>query len=343
MKALKLIAGLGLALLLAQPGVADVRKSGLTGAAFLKIGVGARPVALGSAYTTVAGDVHQLFWNPAGAALSGQSQVLLSHNSWIADLSHDAIGFAHDMGDLGTVGLGVVTLGLSDIAADRDVVPQFVLDAGTFVPNDDGSSGTYNYRDLAVGATWARHITDKLNLGVTGKIVRQTIDGVSATAYAADFGALYRVNSRYTIGARINNLGSDLKFYDIGAPLPLIFSIGAAAAVLDDPDSGMKVTLLADATKPQDAEQLLYAAAEVELFDMLSLRSGYKLNYQGVEDDKVDEVSGAVVAAGRSEEGLTAGLGLKLGMAGYAATVDYAFTSFGILDSVHQFSLQLSF
>ena len=49
MKMLKLIAVLGLGLSLAQPGVADVRKSGLTRAAFLKIGVGARPVALGSA------------------------------------------------------------------------------------------------------------------------------------------------------------------------------------------------------------------------------------------------------------------------------------------------------
>ena len=36
MKVLKLIAVVGLACLLAQPGVADVRKSGLTGAAFLK-------------------------------------------------------------------------------------------------------------------------------------------------------------------------------------------------------------------------------------------------------------------------------------------------------------------
>ncbi|MYA24558.1 MAG: UPF0164 family protein, partial [Gemmatimonadetes bacterium] len=192
MKVLKLIAVIGLAISLAQPGVADVRKSGLTGAAFLKIGVGARPVSLGSAYTTVAGDVHQLFWNPAGAALSGgESQVVLSHNSWIADLSHDAIGFARDMGDMGTLGIGVVTLGLSDIAADRDVVPQFVLDAGTFDPNDTETSDTYSYRDLALGATWARNITDRLNLGVTGKIVSQTIDGVSATAYAADFGALY--------------------------------------------------------------------------------------------------------------------------------------------------------
>ncbi|MDP6698374.1 MAG: hypothetical protein QGH25_01905, partial [Candidatus Latescibacteria bacterium] len=177
----------------------------------------------------------------------------------------------------------------------------------------------------------------------TGKIITQSIDGVGATAFAADFGAIYRINSTYSLGARINNLGSDLTFYDIGAPLPLIFSIGAAAVVVDDPDSGMAVTVLADATKPQDAEQLLYTAVEAQLFNMLKLRSGYKLNYQSIEDDKVDEVSGAVVGADRTEEGLTAGLGLDFGMAGYNATVDYAFTSFGILDSVHQFSLQFRF
>ncbi|MFT5086666.1 MAG: hypothetical protein ACI906_004455 [Candidatus Latescibacterota bacterium] len=347
MKALKIITVLGMAVLVAtvQPSEAGVRKSGLTGAAFLKIGVGARAVALGSAYTTITGDVNQMFWNPAGTALEGgKSQVMLSHNSWIADLSHDAVGYSRDMGNLGTLGIGIVTMGLSDIAADRDAVPQFVLDAGTFDPNDTESSGAYDYRDLAVGLTWSRHITDRLDLGLTGKMVRQSIDGVSATAYAADFGAIYQTGFHGTrLGARINNLGSDLTFYDIGAPLPLNFSLGVAADLLQNRDDGMQVTVLADATKPQDGEQLLYTAVEVQLFDMLQLRSGYKFNYQGVADDKIDEVDGTTFEADRTEEGLTAGLGLELPMGGYVANVNYAFTSFGILDSVHQFSLQFQF
>ena len=351
MKALKMIAVLGMAVLVAaQPSEAGVGKSGLTGAAFLKVGVGARAVALGSAYTTVTGDVNQMFWNPAGTAMSGgKSEVLLSHNQWIADLSHQAVGYARDMGDMGTLGIGVVTLGLSDIAADRDAVPQFVLDAGTFDPNDTETSGSYSYRDLAIGVTWSRHITDRLDMGMTGKVVRQAIDGVSATAYAADFGAIYRVRNGMRIGARINNLGSDLTFYDIGAPLPLIFSIGAAIDLLQSNEEGLQVTLLADAAKPQDSDQLLYTAIEVQLFDSLQLRTGYKYNYQGVlgargfEDEKVDEVDGSSFDVVRTEEGLTAGLGLNLGMGGYDATVDYAFTSFGILDSVHQFSLKFQF
>ena len=114
-------------------------------------------------------------------------------------------------------------------------------------------------------------------------------------------------------------------------------------------EDGMQVTVLADATKPQDGEQLLFTAVEVQLFDSLHLRTGYKYNYQGVlgargfEDKKVDEVDGMSYDVVRTEEGLTAGLGLNFGMMGYDATVDYAFTSFGILDSVHQFSLQFQF
>jgi hypothetical protein len=345
MRTCRIAASLALLVLLvvAQTAEAGVRKSGLTGASFLKIGVGARPVALGSAYTTVTGDVNQLFWNPAGIALeTGKQQVTLFHNQWIADLGHDAVGYTRDMGSLGTLGFSLVTLGMGGIDADRDVVPQFILGAGTFTPNDTETSSTYDYRDLAVGVSWGRHISDKLDLGLTGKIVSQSIDGVSAQAYALDAGCIYRVGYRNTrIGARINNLGSDIKFYDIGAPLPLIFSIGVASDVWEQADGKTKVTLLADATKPQDAEQLVYTAIEVQALKKLSLRTGYKFNYLGVTDKKVDEVTRAVVDAKRTEEGLTAGVGLGFTVGGYDAAIDYAYTDFGILDSVHRVSLSL--
>jgi len=347
MNRFRLTASLALVVLLAagQLAEAGVRKSGLTGAAFLKIGVGARPVALGSSYTTVTGDVNQLFYNPAGIALAdGKTQVTLFHNQWIADLGHDALGVTRDMGDMGTLGFSLVTLGLGGITADRDVVPQFVLDAGTFTPNDTETSGEYDYRDLALGITWARSISDKLDLGITGKIVSQSIDSESAMAYAMDLGAIYKIDYNNTrIGARLNNLGSDLTFYDIAAPLPLIFSVGVASDVFDNQDAGVKVTLMADATKPQDGEQLVYSGVEVQVMDMVQLRTGYKLNYQGVEDEKVDEISGDTFDAPRTEEGLSAGLGVKIPVAGYDTCFDYAFTSFGILDSVHRISLTLGF
>ena len=53
-----------------QVSEAQNRKAGINAAAFLKIGVGARQVGLGSAVTAVSGDVNNMYWNPAGIALT---------------------------------------------------------------------------------------------------------------------------------------------------------------------------------------------------------------------------------------------------------------------------------
>lgn len=349
----KCVLGLALAALAIGPADAS-RKSGLTGAAFLKIGVGARAAGLGSAYTTAAGDATQLFWNPAGAALDRGMQATINHNQWIADLDHLAIGVTKKFGSLGTIGIGVVSLGVSGIQADRDLIPSFVQGFTPF----DTNTGNYDYQDLAIGLTWARNVTDKLALGVTGKLINQSIDDEGATAYALDVGALYHIGFRGArIGARLNNLGSDIDFFDRqSAPLPLIFSIGTSVDIIEENDMGTKLTLMADATKPQDSDQLVFTAGELQVLHRLKLRGGYKFNYSGTTDDKTDETkgySGEALSPGnptstnftadRTEEGYTLGMGVDVSLAGYDVVVDYAFTEFGILDNVHRVSLNLNF
>ena len=138
-------------------------------------------------------------------------------------------------------------------------------------------------------------------------------------------------------------LGSDLKFYDIGAPLPLVFSYGASIDLVSNEEQGMRLTAYADANKPQDSEQLFFTSGELALKDMFFLRGGYKLNYSGVTDSKIDEVSKVSVDAGRSEEGYTLGAGVKLPMSSFKISVDYAYTDFGILDQVHRITMDLGF
>lgn len=57
-------------LLLLSNSHSQVRKSGINSLAFLKVGVGARQVAIGSAATTLKGEPNMIFWNPAGIVLS---------------------------------------------------------------------------------------------------------------------------------------------------------------------------------------------------------------------------------------------------------------------------------
>ena len=335
----RIIATLLAVLVASGLGLAQVKKSGLTGAAFLKVGVGARAVALGSAYTSIPDDVNQMFWNPAGIALPDNKwAATFSYNKWIADLNHNSGAIAHNFGSIGTLGLGLISFGISDIVSDRDAVPSFI----DFEPTDT-NTGNYSYQDLALSLSWARYFSDKISLGASFKYIRQEIDSQSANAVAFDFGAIYKIGFRNaTIGARINNLGRDLKFYDIATPLPLIFSLGGSINLLENESNALRI--LADATKPQDSDQLLYAGGEYTFRNLVSVRGGYKLNYSGVTDTKRNEFDQEIIDVKRTEEGVTFGAGLRVPFGeSNKAIVDYAFTEFGILDNVHRFSISVDF
>ncbi|MCK7521899.1 MAG: hypothetical protein MZV64_31575 [Ignavibacteriales bacterium] len=53
------------------------QRAGISAFQFLKIGVGARGVAMGEAYVAVANDASSLFWNPAGLAQMTENQVFV--------------------------------------------------------------------------------------------------------------------------------------------------------------------------------------------------------------------------------------------------------------------------
>jgi len=320
-------------LFLMQDGYSQDRKAGLTGAAFLRVGVGARAVAMGSAVTAIAHDVNQMFYNPAGIALTDETwQASFSYNKWIADIAHNTAAVSYNIEGVGTVGFGFITFGVSDIPADRDI-PNDPLLAPFQV--DFVTASTYDYRDLAYQATFSRYVIDQLALGITLKGVSQKIDDQTATAYAVDFGSIYHVGVLdWTIAARFNNLGSDLRFYDIDVGLPLQFTIGTALAPVKTENSSLMVAL--DATKPQDGPLYLYSGAELSFMDMLSLRAGYKLNYSGTDESPVSGTS-----INSTIEGVSLGGGVRTTFQGFNVAVDYSFTEMKLLKDAHRFTIRI--
>jgi len=320
-------------LFLMQDGYSQDRKAGLTGAAFLKVGVGARAVAMGSAVTAIAHDVNQMFYNPAGIALKDETwQASFSYNKWIADIAHNTAAVAYNIEGVGTVGFGFITFGVSDIPADRDI-PNDPLLAPFQV--DFVTASTYDYRDLAYQATFSRYVIDQLALGITLKGVSQKIDDQTATAYAVDFGSIYHVGVLdWTIAARFNNLGSDLRFYDIDVGLPLQFTIGTALAPVKSENSSLMIAL--DAAKPQDGPLYLYSGAEFSFMDMLSLRAGYKLNYSGTDESPVSGTS-----VNSTIEGVSLGGGVRTTFQEFNVAVDYSFTEMKLLKDAHRFTIRI--
>jgi hypothetical protein len=321
-------------LLVAATADAQTRKAGLTGASFLKIGVGAREVALGTAVTGQIGDANLMFYNPASIVLKNEmGQASFNYNKWIADLGHNSAAITYNWEGVGTLGLGFLSFGVSDIEADRDVYTDPVLHAQQ---TDQNTSSTYDYRDVAIQLSYSRYVMENFSLGVTVKGIFETIDGTTVNAFAVDFGSVYEIGLLdWTIAARFNNLGSDLKYYDIAFGLPLTFSIGTAITPLKMEEG--KLMIAVDAVKAQDGPQYFFGGAEITVMDMVALRGGYKFNYSGTNDGGTTSRA----ALDNTIEGFSLGAGVKAEVAGLKLGVDYAYSKMQILDSVHRFSLKI--
>jgi hypothetical protein len=321
---------------------AQTQKAGLNSAAFLKVGVGARQAALGSAVTSMDEDVTNMFWNPAGIALKEQSaQASFTYNNWIGGLSQEAAAVSYNWADIGTIGIGFQSFGISGIAADRDngyADPQLQA-----LVTDQINSSTYDYQDLLLQATYSRYITDYLTLGVSVKYIHEKIDDIGTGTVGFDLGTVYNIGLLgWTIGARVNNLGGDLKFIDFASPIPLTFSIGTSVVPVDQ---GITRWMLAlDIVKPQDGTQYYYAGTELGFNKTFFVRAGWKFNYSwfGLTGSGIDAGTTWRAPVQTSLERGSVGVGVRVPFDTYVINVDYAYTVFSVLQDVHRFTISFA-
>ncbi|HPI72386.1 MAG TPA: PorV/PorQ family protein [bacterium] len=325
-----------------------MKKTGISGASILKVGVGAKAVGIGSAITTVTNDVNQLFWNPAGISMpEGETQVTFSYNKWIADINHNAFAVSHSFGSWGTLALGGLMSGINDIEANRDVQPG--LEGVEY-----SDAAMFDYNSAVIGLSYARQFTDKLSMGATVKYYSEKIDVETVGTLAFDFGAIYMLGYRdLAIGARIQNLGGDLEYYYVPFSLPMVFSFGVSMSMIQSDDFSFKGYV--DATKPLDADQMILGGLEATLLKNISFRAGYKFNYMGMKDEFGPRSSYQIVEKvtrdhwydqktyARTDEGLSLGAGIVLPYSGHDLVVDYSWSQFDLMDDVNRLSVSFKF
>jgi hypothetical protein len=321
---------------------AQTRKAGINAAAFLKVGVGARQIGMGSAVTSLNGDVTNVFWNPAGIALKDdKAQVSFTYNSWIGGLTQNAVAASYKMEGIGTIGIGVMTFGMTGIVADRDIYPSnAVLQA---LQIDQATADTYDYMDLLAQVTYSTYVMDRLALGASVKLIHEKIDDMNASAIGFDLGSVYNIGLLdWNIGARISNLGSDIKFYDYASPIPLTFSMGTSMTPIRIGSNA--ITFAIDAVKPQDGQQYYYTGMEYNYNNMIFLRGGWKMNYSylGLAGDGIDPGTSQRMGVQTSLEKGSLGAGVRVPMAEYMLSLDYAYTVFTGFSDVHRITLHVS-
>jgi len=279
---------------------------GTTGFNFVKIGIGARPVAMWSAFTGLADDVSAIYWNPGGLAAVGERQATTTYLNYLAGIQSGFAGLLWPLDETNAVGVGLSYLTSGDIPK----LDEQGNDLGTF-----GSSA------LALAMAYGREVVPDVWAGVSLKGLYQTIDDYSAHGVALDLGVLYRSRvPGLTAGAAVLNLGTQTgAFIDEKDPLPTEIRIGGAYR-----PAPFAVGVL-DVAVPFDNDPSLRLGAEVLPHPLFTIRAGYN-------------TLGSQLKVG-SEKDVLGGMSFGMGATWQKMRVDYAYSPYVELGSAHRVSL----
>jgi hypothetical protein len=327
----KYLAIIGLALFFSiRMAWAGFNKVGTSGAQFLKLGVGARGTSLGGAFAALADDAEAAYWNPAGLANIGKREVNFSHLSWIAEVNLDALIYVQKISQLGTIALSFIQLGTKDMPV-------------TTTQQQEGTGEMFTYRDLAIGLSYSRYLSDAFSVGLTVRYIDEQIYSYHARGLAFDIGTQYHIGLQgLCLAFVIRNFGQDLRFKGSyintkvvqgtntmlseernfeAFPLPLQFVAGIRYDFLDN--DFIRVRVVVDALHFNDYSERIHLGAETWFKDILALRAGYKFNYR--------------------EEGLSLGIGLQSSLYNFLIKLGYAYSDLGMFQEVHSFSIDFTF
>ena len=313
---------------------------GTSAAQFLKLGAGARELAMGSCGVTSSDGVSAICWNPAGIRVP-HFGVFWQYSGYYAGIEHYQVTAGMRSGRNSTVTFMINMLQ----APDQEI---------TTLREPDGNGLYYRYQGLETGISMTRRMTDRLWFGVTGKFVREQLHREVAQAFALDAGIQYEfLEHKFTLAGSIANFGSPMKLHgtdllhtadsDHGIsgnylspmnlkteswPLPLLFHFGLKARLVDaehalilHPDH--LVILVVGADHLNDNRERIDSGFEYGYRNMFFVRTGYRFN--------------------TDTEGLTMGCGFRFHTRNQARIeLDYSWRAFGDLGDVSAVSACLN-
>lgn len=283
--------------------VAYADGAGTTGAAFTKIELAARPVAMGGAFVAVPNDVSALQWNPAMLTTLHTSTLLLGHNEWMAGVRIEYLGWGTTFDNVG-IGVSVEHLYYDDVV-ERDI-------SGNKTGQVFG--GNSQVVHLGMGMRY-----ESLAYGVTVKALRQSLYKENSITYAGDVGVAVLVASSAVLGISVLNIvGNNEKIYEQEFPLPMQYKIGGSMLLKTG------TTLSAEIDRyVQEKRVDARIGLESYILSFFALRAGYIFT----ESPSIERIP------------FSAGFGINVGTLQF----DYAYLPMGLFGDTHRASLTMRF
>ncbi|MFA5034846.1 MAG: hypothetical protein WC500_03610 [Candidatus Margulisiibacteriota bacterium] len=271
--------------------------------AVLNAGVGARPLAMGGAFTAVADNADAPYWNPAGLGFISSQEITSSQTRLSTDADHYYLSYVFPaLG--GTVGLSWIQIGLGNIAQTSNEVD---------IHNEVQNLSLFSYFSSAYLFSYGKKLNDYIAFGLTVKYLSSEMFGISGGSgwgYSLTPGIMLRL-AKYpvTIGFKIDELINTQQW-----------GTGTVENVSPKARLGLSWFPWSESRVAVDISQTVKSGYSPEV------ATGFELT-QGC----------VAYRAGYNSSGLTAGFGFTVGH----ARLDYAFVQQAGFESnnVHRVSL----
>ncbi|NOY87788.1 MAG: PorV/PorQ family protein [FCB group bacterium] len=259
------------------------------------IGVGARALGMGGGFTSLANDASAIYYNPAGLSRLQIQEFSLMHTTLLENTIYDYAGWVYPDMKLGGVGLGFMRIGTNDIIKRNNFVEEGKFD--------------YSYTQFLL--SYGRKLEGGFSLGLSFKVVNQSLDNLSAYGLGLDFGMMVQIHKYLTSGIIIRDMvPPEIKLKNLTEITPI--TVAGGVALTNFPLArNTDLTMSFELEKIENRSTKVHAGTELLIEKMFALRVGY------------------------DRDNLALGTGFKF----HRLKIDYAYKILDYIDNSHRISL----
>jgi hypothetical protein len=235
--------------------------AGNTGLSFLKLGVGARSISMGEAFSSISDDATAVIYNPSRLNFGLSNNVTIMHNSSVQDLTTDFIGGKFVI-DKFAFGVGLLRTSVSDI--EIRTLPGKPLDK-------------FDATNLSLGISIGYKLTKYLSVGITSKFLYEKIYVDEASGIGFDFGTSY-TKDNLNFAFVVANIGSINELRNVTTKLPTLVRFGSSYSYSIN---NFSFLIGVDGFKVLDGGQFhIHSGGEIGYKDFVFARVGFQSNYE---------------------------------------------------------------
>ena len=263
-----------------------------TAVPFLLIGPDARAGGMGDAGAASTPDANSTHWNPSKLAFipdSDKMGIAVSYAPWLRQLVPDInlsyLSFYYKLPNLQTIGASLRYFSLGNIE---------------FTDNNGVAIGDFNPDEFALDVSYARQLSDKVSVGMTGRYIYSNLTGASAVqgeythpgqSFSVDISTYYRSkeinvggkSSYVAFGACISNLGAKITYSNSGVANFLPTNLRLGPSLTMNLDKYNKIMFMFDANKLLVPTPPYYALSKISGGD--SMKNGEPVLLAGYNPD----------------------------------------------------------